>query len=155
MGSLIALTPPSHTPVGTQSGYKAPVRFYIPTEIPPLNVRQNTSLHNPLCVFVSVVFVRGGASAVATAGGGPFFKEYHRSVEGERSRLERCKSVLKAKEKQLDDAFQVSFIPSKSRDGCWQGMRGFSDLLMLFESFGKSREENAIFEFSNGKHVVF
>ncbi|CAM9841050.1 unnamed protein product [Scytosiphon promiscuus] len=32
--------------------------------------------------------------------------EYHRSVEGERSRLERRKEILRAQERQLDEAFQ-------------------------------------------------
>lgn len=35
------------------------------------------------------------------------FQEYDWSVEGERTRLENRKSMLKVQEKQLDDAFQV------------------------------------------------
>lgn len=34
-------------------------------------------------------------------------QEYHRSVEGERSRLEKRKEILRAQERQLDEAFQV------------------------------------------------
>lgn len=118
---LSALIPSSHIRIHIcwNRRFVNSLRLIWRTETVPPPKAQRKPKHTPCilaCVMVSVVLVLWWLALLLPSPRRGFLLsrvEYHWSVEGERSRLERRKLVLKAQERQLEDAFQVKRFDEK------------------------------------------